>query len=285
MKKNAITYIAMILVVILLMLPLIVRFVHLREIERSYRGIDVSFKQTSAGQVRDVLEKQGIDTSMPGNGKSVLTFSAPISMTLQDSAFSPVTINYGDTLECDFVTWSHDFYRVRMAEISINGRQRTVKISTNQLTRLYVSALKQNGLQEQFQADTGKKLNFRSAKKAIKLLDQTLFEQGLHRAYDYPYDRRRVALIMGLSVLLALPLSGLLLTLLSIGYESVQYQIWLKQYNTQSIERWDKVAGSLPQFVSLQESGLKNQVPIRRKLRIRDRFLNMFRPVRPSNMK
>ena len=285
MKKAAITYITMILVVFLLLLPLIVNFVHLWNIEHSYMNAGVSFQQTSLGQARKTLEKQGIDTAMPGNGKQSMTFSSPISLTLRDTAYSPVIIQRGDTLKSDFVTWSHDFFRERMVRMTVNGKEYSLKLSTKELTRLYVAALKQNGLQEQFKADTGRNLNCFSAKKAIKQLDQTLFELGIHKAYDYPYDRRRVALILGLSVILALPLSGLLLTLISLGNESIQYQIWLKQYNKEHIENWDKVSGNLPQFVSLKESGLKEPIPIHRKIRIRDRFLYMFRPVHTGGTK
>lgn len=285
MKKTAVTYITMIFVVILLLLPLIIHFVHLWNVEHSYWDKGVSFRQTSLGQARKTLEKQGIDTAMPGNGNRSLTFTAPRNVTAEDTAYSPVIIKRGDTLESDFVTWSHDFFRERMVQMTVNGKEYSIKLTTSELTHLYVAALKQNGLQEQFKADTGRNLNYFSAKKAIKQLDQTLFEQGIHKAYDYPYDRRRVALILGLSVIFALPLSGLLLTLISLGNESVQYQIWLKQYNKEHIENWDKVSGNLPQFVSLKESGLKDPIPIHRKIRIRDRFLYMFRPVHTGGTK
>ena len=285
MKKNIISYLAMFLIAALLTLPLIVHFIHLWNIEHSYCGAGISFKQTSLEQARRTLEKQGINTAMPGNGNQVIAFTAPTSLMLKDTAYNTVYINSGDTLESDFVTWSHDFFRERMVQMTINGRKSSLKLSTGQLTRLYVTALKQNGLQDQFQVDTGKRLNYFSAKKAINQLDKTLFEQGIHKAYDYPYDRRRVALILGLSVIFALPLSGLLLTLISLGSESIQYQLWLKQYNKEHTKNWDKLSGTLPQFVSLKESGLKDPIPIHRKLRIRDRFMNMFRPVRSGGVK
>ena len=280
MKRTVLHYFVGIVLVILLLLPMIIHFVHLWEIENSYRQADVSFKQTSLEQARGTLEKQGIDTFMPGIGNQSIPFTAPYGMMLEDTAYNTVYINGGDTLESDFVTWSHDFFRERMVQITINGRKSSLKLSTWQLTRLYISALKQNGLQEQFQADTGKSLNYFSAKKAIKQLDKTLFEQGIHKAYDYPYDRRRVSLIMGLCVMFAIPISGLLLTLISLCGESVQYHIWLKQYNKEHTANWEKLSGNLPQFVSLQESGLKDPVPIHRKLRLRERFVNLFRPVR-----
>ena len=285
MKKTIRNYIAMALIVVLLLLPMALHFAHLWKIEHSYQGAGVSFKQTSLEQARGTLAKQGIDTTMPGNGTAVLTFRAPFGLMLRDAAYNNFSFARGDTLESDFVTWSNDFFRERMVRLSVNGRNYSARISTSRLAMLYQSALEQNGLAEQFHSDTGKSLNYFSAKNAIKQLDKTLFEQGIHKAYDYPYDRRRVTLILGLSVIFALPLSGLLLTLISLGNESIQYQLWLKQYNKEHTENWDKLSGNLPQFVSLKESGLKDPVPIHRKIRIRDRYLNMFRPVRSGGVK
>ena len=285
MKKTVRNYIAMVLIVVLLLLPMALHFAHLWKIEHSYQGAGVSFKQTSMEQARQTLAKQGIDTTMPGNGTTVLTFRAPFGLMLRDAAYNDFSFARGDTLESDFVTWSNDFFRERMVRLTVNGRNYSARISTSRLAMLYQSALEQNGLAEQFRADTGKSLNYFSAKNAIKQLDKTLFEQGIHKAYDYPYDRRRVALILGLSVIFALPLSGLLLTLVSLGNESIQYQLWLMQYNKEHTESWDKLSGKLPQFVSLKESGLKDPVPIHRKLRLRDRFLNMFLPVRSGGVK
>ena len=285
MKNTVRNYIAMVLIVVLLLLPMALHFAHLWKIEHSYQGAGVSFKQTSLEQARGTLAKQGIDTAMPGNGTAVLTFRAPFGLMLRDAAYNDFSFARGDTLESDFVTWSNDFFRERMVRLTVNGRNYSARISTSRLAMLYQSALEQNGLADQFKADTGKSLNYFSAKNAIKQLDKTLFEQGIHKAYDYPYDRRRVTLILGLSVIFALPLSGLLLTLVSLGNESIQYQLWLKQYNKEHTENWEKLSGKLPQFVSLKESGLKDPVPIHRKLRLRDRFLNMFRPVRSGGVK
>ena len=200
MKNTVRNYIAMVLIVALLLLPLAIHFFHLWKIEHSYHGAGVSFKQTSLEQARQTLAKQGIDTAMPGNGTSTLTFRAPFGLMLRDAAYNDFSFARGDTLESDFVTWSNDFFRERMVRLTVNGRNYSARIST---AMLYQSALEQNGLAEQFRADTGKRLHYFSAKKAIKQLDKKLFEQGIHKAYDYPYDRRRVALILGLSVISA----------------------------------------------------------------------------------
>ena len=201
MKNTVRNYIAMVLIVALLLLPLAIHFFHLWKIEHSYHGAGVSFKQTSLEQARQTLAKQGIDTAMPGNGTSTLTFRAPFGLMLRDAAYNDFSFARGDTLESDFVTWSNDFFRERMVRLTVNGRNYSARISTSRLAMLYQSALEQNGLAEQFRADTGKRLHYFSAKKAIKQLDKKLFEQGIHKAYDYPYDRRRVALILGLSVI------------------------------------------------------------------------------------
>ena len=285
MKKAVGNSIAMALIVALLLLPLIIHFSHLWKMEQSYQDAGVSFRQTSLEQARMTLEKQGIDTSMPGIGNQSIPFTAPCSLMLTDTAYNTVYVDSGDTLESDFVTWSNDFFRERMVQMTINGRHCSLKLSTGKLTWLYMTALKQNGLQGALRADTGKTLNYFSAQAAIRHLDKTLFEQGIHKAYDYPYDRRRVELILGLSVIFCVPIAGLLLTLASVAGETVQYQLWLRQYNKEHTENWDKLSGTLPQFVSLKESGLKAPVPIHRKLRIRDRFLTLFRPVGSGGVK
>ena len=285
MRRTIRHYVAMIFVVVLLLLPLLVRFVHLKQIENSWHASDVRFQQTNLDSARRTLEKLQINTAMPGNGTDALTFTAPMGMMLEDTAYNSVSFSKGDTLESDFVTWSHDYFRVRMVKLTINGKTCSAKLTTSQLTLLYLAALRQNGLEDQFEADIGRRLNWFSARDAVKALDKTLFEQGIHQAYDYPYDRRRVSLILGLCVIFALPLAGMLMTLLSLASESVQYQIWLKQYNKEHTEHWDKLSGNLPQFVSLKESGLKGSIPVHRKQRLRDRFLNLFRPVRTGGVK
>ena len=278
MKRKLLHYLALAMCVLILLLPLGVHVLRLYRIEQSWHSAGVSFKQTSLEQARASLEKQGVDTAMPGNGNAALTFQAPFGLMLRDAAYNNFSFARGDTLESDFVTWSNDFFRERMVRLTVNGRKYSARISTGQLTMLYQSALEQNGLAEQFQADTGHRLNYFSAKKAIRQLDKTLFEQGIHKAYDYPYDRRRVELILGLSVIFCVPLAGLLLTLASLAGEAVQYQLWLREYNREHTKNWAKLSGNLPQFVSLRESGLDRPVPIHRKLRLRDRFAALFLP-------
>lgn len=280
MTKQFKNYLLTFLLLLLLLSPLILHIANLIKIENSWQSANVSFKQISLDAARRTLEKLDVDTSLPGNGNLSLTFTAPFGLLFEDTAYNDCSFSRGDVLECDFVSWSHNFFRERMVKLFINGKGYSAKLSTTELTCLYYSALKQNGLGPQFQADSGNKLTFFSAKSAIKSLDKVLFEKGIHKAYDYPYDRRMVTLIAGLCVLFSIPIGILITASFSIFRDSIKYRAWLRQYNRQKIESWDKIAGTLPQFVSLKASSLDKPIMEYRRPKLRKRILEMFKPVK-----
>lgn len=280
MKKILKNYALTILIMLLLLSPLLLHFGRLMKIENNYQSSGVSFKQTSTESARITLDTLNIDTSLPGNGNHALTFSAPFGMLFQDTAYNDCSFSQDDELTCDFVSWSHNFFRERIVTLFVNGKEYSAKMKTWQLTLLYLSAIKQNELQSQFQADSGRKLTFFSAKSALKTLDKTLFDKGIHKAYNYPYDRRMVKLTLALCLIFLVPIGILLLSVLSLLSDHIKYHIWLKSYNQEKIQSWDKIAGTLPQFVSLRDAGLYDPIPQFRRQKLRHRILEMFKPER-----
>lgn len=280
MKKLLIHYGLFLLLFCLCITPPMVHFLKLLEIEQSYQSSGVSFKQTSLQSARATLDQLDIDTALPGNGNSSLTFSAPFGLVFKDTAYNDCSFSRGDILRCDFVSWSHDFFRFRLVTIFVNDKEYSAKLTTPQLTRLYISAIKQNMLESQFEADSGRNFNYFSAKDAITALDQTLFEQGIHKAYNYPYDRRRVKILMALCAIFLIPICMFVLACISLIYDAAKYRIWLIKYNRENMKRWDQIAGSLPQFFSLKESGLKKPIPEYQRPKLAERILDMFKPVR-----
>ena len=247
------------LLALALLLPCGIHGVRLAKIEASWRPLEgVRFRQDSPASARRAMEEAGIDPAVPGVGGEKLTFSPPMSMTVEDLAGTPIILSRQDVVESDFVSWSHDSRRERMAELTVNGSRRFLRLSTTQLNILYLAALRQNGREEQFRQDTGKGPGWFSGKSALERLDRQLFAAGLHRAWDYPYDRRRVQAILTLAVLLALPLAGTAATLVSLAWEALRDRQRLREEGRENRERWARVSGRLPRFRSLGESESKS---------------------------
>ena len=164
------------LLALALLLPCGVHGVRLAKIEASWRPLEgVRFRQDSPASARRAMEEAGIDPAVPGVGGEKLTFSPPMSMTVEDLAGTPIILSRQDVVESDFVSWSHDSRRERMAELTVNGSRRFLRLSTTQLNILYLAALRQNGREEQFRQDTGKGPGWFSGKSALERLDRQLF--------------------------------------------------------------------------------------------------------------
>ena len=271
-------YLGTALLVLAIAVPAGWRLWQVHRINSSYhQRADVVFQPTRITQSRQKLAQWDIDTAMPGNGNQVLTFTAPGGMTFRDTGYSNINFHRGDTLESDFVSWSHDYFRERFMRLRVNGMTIDARLSNNQAARLYMAALRQNGLEAQFQADFGRRLNLFTAQRAMRLLDQRLFEAGIFRAYDYPYDRRLEQTFLAIVILFAIPISVILMAALSTLADHIRYRIWLRSYNREHMADWERVAGTLPQFVSLKESGLATPVPQLKKKRLRQRLMGLYR--------
>ena len=263
-------------VLIVILIPIFLYVAHLLRIEHSWRSSGVQFPQTFPAQAKALLKKQNVSCSMAGTDGGVVSFEAPFGFSFQDTSYQTVVVSPGDHMESDFVSWSHDFSRFRIVELRVNGKAYGAKIKTWKLVLLYRSALRQNGLEAQFQMDTGSSLTLASARREIRRLDQVLFVRGIHRAYDYPYDRRRANLIAGLGLLFSGPLALLAMAAGSMAVSAIRYRIWLVDYNREHMEDWDRIAGTLPQFVSLREDGLDKPVPIYQRPGFRESLRSLF---------
>ena len=84
-------------------------------IEQSFRGNGaVNFRVTRLESSRKLLSELGADLKMPGTDGERLRFTAPFGFTFQDTAYNQLEVRRGDSLECDFVSWSHDFFSLRL---------------------------------------------------------------------------------------------------------------------------------------------------------------------------
>lgn len=226
---------------------------------------------------RRFLEFLEIDTAVPGTGGKALTFTAPKTFEMWERFNQGHKVRRGETLCCDFVSWS-DGKRYLMIEY--DGKVRQCSVPYKLAAKLYVAALEQNGLEEQFLADTGESLSYRSAREALRTIDAQLYEKGVYIPGDYPFDQSAwgsLMLLMGG----ALPL--ILLVLLAIvpaAVDYLSYRIWLEDYNRENSQRWKVVEGNLPQFVSLKENanGGKPQVVYHRPGFV-ERMKRLFSPV------
>ena len=204
---------------------------------------------------RKFLRSIGAELAAPVTQETELTFTAPKTFTMQERFNKETTVKKGETLSCDFISWSGDRGGgERYVMLRYDGKLREATIPHKLAAKLYIAALEQNGLSEQFMQETGEKLSYRSAREALRGIDRQIFELGLYIPRDYPYDR---AAFDGLILLTGGSISLVLLVLLAVLpqlIEYLRYQAFLVEYNKENSRRWKHVEGNLPQFVSLQEN-------------------------------
>ncbi|MDD6022927.1 MAG: hypothetical protein PUC06_01645 [Oscillospiraceae bacterium] len=247
-------------------------------IEQSFRGNGaVNFRVTRLESSRKLLAELGADLKMPGTDGERLRFTAPFGFTFQDTAYNQLEVRRGDSLECDFVSWSHDFFSLRLVILQVNGREISARMSHWTLARLYRAALKQNHREEQFREDYGRGLSLRSARKALRVIDKEIFDLGLYLPTDYPYNRVVAKKIMIFLMVFSLPLCLMGTLSVTMLISGIRYRIWLRAYNREHRESWDRVAGTLPQFESLRADGLDRPVPIPQKPNLRNQMKELFR--------
>ena len=223
------------------------------------------------------LTDLGVDLSVPGTGGVTLTFTSPKNFEMWERFNRGHQVGQGETLRCDFVSWSTGS---RCLMIEYDGKLRQCSVPYKLAAQLYAAALEQNGLEEQFLADTGEELSYRSARRALRTIDAQIYDKGVFIPGDYPFDQsawERMMLLVGGS----LPLILLaLLTIVPALVEYAQYQLWLADYNKENSRRWKNIEGSLPQFVSLQEnSGGGKPQPVYQPPSLGQRIKKLFSPV------
>lgn len=200
---------------------------------------------------RKFLQFLDVDTAVPGTGGETLTFTSPKTFEMRVRFNQGYKVRRGETLRCDFVSWS-DGSRYLMIEY--DGKVQQCSVSYKLAAKLYMAALEQNGLEEQFLADTGKPLTYRNAREALRTIDAQLYEKGVYIPGDYPFDQNAwnsMMLLVGGSLPLVLLV---LLAVLPVLVDYLEYRAWLVDYNRENSQRWKHVEGNLPQFVSLKEN-------------------------------
>ena len=233
----------------------------------------------SRRQFLSFLEEQGLDLSVPGTGGQTLTFTSPTGFSYMKYG-TEQKVKRGTELSCDFVSWSGNKLNERFLRLTVDGKDVDTYVSLGTAGKLYRAALEQNGLEDQFLADTGEALSRSSARAALRTIDRQIYDGGIYMPMDYPYDR---CLFQSLVLLTAGCLPLVLLALMAIVpalVEYTQYQLWLADYNRENSQRWKNVEGKLPQFVSLQDNGGGGKPqPIYQPPSLWQRMKRLFSPV------
>lgn len=222
----------------------VVRNFHHQEYEDLPSGRD-------QGKFRRYLEDLGVYMAPPATEGQTLTFTSPMTFQVQERFSKKSKVRIGTELSCDFVTWSENGSSRRSLQLTWDGKTKDVTVSPKEAAKLYVAALKQNGLEAQFQTETGERLNYSSAREALRNVDRQIYNMGMYMPGDYPYDRsffKSLTMLLGGSAPLAL------IVLIMLGGELgeyLRYRAWLTDYNRENSQRWRQVEGNLPQFVSL----------------------------------
>lgn len=233
---------------------------------------------------KDLLAEWGVEfSSIPGSHGQPLTFTTPKAVGLYDKglikAAYRTALPKGTQVTCDFVVWSKstgdgsNSYRIA---VIVDGEALDTTMKRRDVTAMFKAALEQNGLADQFLADTGEPLNSRSAKKALQTINRQLYTLGIYFPAGYPYDNEGLLRIF----LLGIPLSPVLAFGMGAVYLYLRAaradRAYLEAYNAEHIASWNRKAGHLPQFESLTQSGIRapGKQPTRR-----ERFRGMFQPV------
>lgn len=229
-------------------------------------------------QFRKFLTGLGVNLYAPATDGTELSFYVPETFTMNEFAGQTTKVRWREQLACDFVSWSGDHGRgIRYLTITYDGKTRQVSVPPKVAGNLYLAALKQNGLEDRFLQETGEKLRRGTARDALRSVDRQIFELGIYAPADYPFDRDGLRTSMGMAILLA-PLGMLLLLMLLPDLlRYLEYRAWLSEYNREHQESWEQMAGELPQFVSLRESG-ERAVPVYRRPGFLERFKELFSP-------
>ena len=127
---------------------------------------------------------------------------------------------------------------------------------------LYLAALEQNNLTDQFEADFGAPLSRKTAHEALRKLDRQLYETGVYNPTDYPFDKMFWNLVLKIAAITA-PISMIVLGILAAFLiEGAEYRRYLRENNRENQARWETVSGTLPEFHSLSNSGVNTPLKL-----------------------
>lgn len=202
------------------------------------------------------LSEDGYDLSMPGLSGPV-SFTSPCNFSFfQD--FKAHDVKKGTPITFDFVTYSRGnvYAATRSGVFTIDGHEYATMLPLRATISLYIAALEQNNLTDQFEADFGAPLSRKTAHEALRKLDRQLYETGVYNPTDYPFDKMFWQLVLNIAAITA-PISMIVLGILAAFLlEGAEYRRYLWENNRENQARWQTISGTLPEFHSLGESGM-----------------------------
>ena len=225
------------------------------------------------------LSEDGYDLSMPGLSGPV-SFTAPCNFSFfQD--FKAHDVKKGTPITFDFVTYSRGnvYAATRSGVFTIDGHEYATMLPLRATISLYIAALEQNNLEGQFEADFGAPLSRRAAHEALRKLDRQLYETGVYNPTDYPFDKMFWNLMLKIAAITA-PVSMIVLGILAAFLiEGAEYRRYLSENNQENQARWETVSGNLPEFHSLDESGVNTPPkPMLKKPGLKTALYRLFGP-------
>lgn len=225
------------------------------------------------------LSEDGYDLSMPGLSGPV-SFTAPCSFTYFQT-FAEYDVKKGTPITFDFVTYSRGnvYAATRSGVFTIDGHEYATMLPLRATISLYIAALEQNGLEDQFEKDFGAPLSRKTAHEALRKLDRQLYETGVYNPTDYPFDKMFWQLVLNIAAITA-PISMIVLGILAAFLlEAAEYRRYLWENNRENQARWQTISGNLPEFHSLGESGMNPAPkPYLKKPGLKDALRRLFGP-------
>ena len=208
------------------------------------------------------LSEDGYDLSMPGLSGPV-SFTSPCNFSFfQD--FKAHDVKKGTPITFDFVTYSRGnvYAATRSGVFTIDGHEYATMLPLRATVSLYLAALEQNNLTDQFEADFGAPLSRKTAHEALRKLDRQLYETGVYNPTDYPFDKMFWNLVLKIAAITA-PISMIVLGILAAFLiEGAEYRRYLRENNRENQARWETVSGTLPEFHSLSNSGVNTPLKL-----------------------
>lgn len=201
----------------------------------------------------ELLESAGVDTVMAGTNGQKLSFTyhfsekplnatSPVRLYSAGSSGNLVGLTDGNQVECDFKSYCPDdesmAYEYRYMKVTLNGSEKNVRVSTDDAVTMYMAALRQNGLQDQFKADSGMGFSKKSLRKELEKIDRQALELELYRPWRYPYSKDDLdTLVLKLQIAVPVLVIGFLIVFNLVRKHKADME-YAKRWNEESNRRW-----------------------------------------------
>lgn len=282
MKRRIRPFPIALLLVILILLGCFVGYTVKTQQVNSNFHYNSAYEDLNLNRPKAVLERlkqDGYDLSMPGLSGPV-SFTSPCNFSFfQD--FKAHDVKKGTPITFDFVTYSRGnvYAATRSGVFTIDGHEYATMLPLRATISLYIAALEQNNLTDQFEADFGAPLSRKTAHEALRKLDRQLYETGVYNPTDYPFDKMFWNLVLKIAAITA-PISMIILGILAAFLiEGAEYRRYLWENNQENQARWETVSGNLPEFHSLSDSGVNTPLkPMLKKPGLKAALYRLFGP-------